>query len=428
MYIFSYFLWTMFQIENSQSLSGEVIIWWSKNAALPLISAALLIPWEVTLTNVPDILDVHDFIHFYKSLWARADFSENTLKIDTSDISLTNIDTSAIARTRAGIYFMAGLLSRFKKVDLPFPHGDKIGKRPIDEHINGYTDMWYSFEETNDMLKFAWSGSSEDVTITAYFAVTATANLIMWAATRVWTTHIQLAAFEPHIFNLIDFLTDAGVNIEVKHDHTIIVHGTRELNTHVEKEVISDYLQSWTFAIVAALASKSHIDIYRARISDLWAFLYKLHEAWVKTEDLGNDTLRVHRCNELKAVNIQTNIFPGFPTDLMPLFTVLMTQCEWTSRVHEILYEGRLNWLVEYERLGCFPRIINLHEAKITGPNKLVWATVNSWDLRSWAAMVLAGLLAQGTTKVENVYWINRGYDNLLWKLQSLGAKIEEVE
>ena len=112
----------------------------------------------------------------------------------------------------------------------------------------------------------------------------------------------------------------------------------------------------------------------------------------------------------------------------MPLFTVLMTQCEGTSRVHEILYEGRLNWLVEYERLGCSPRIINLHEAKIEGSNTLVGATVNSWDLRSGATMVIAGLIAEGQTKVENVYWINRGYDDFLGKLQSLGAKIEEVE
>ena len=138
--------------------------------------------------------------------------------------------------------------------------------------------------------------------------------------------------------------------------------------------------------------------------------------------------MRVYRAKNLKAVNIQTNIFPGFPTDLMPLFTVLMTQCEGISRVHEILYEGRLNWLVEYERLGCSPRIINLHEAKIEGPNQLIGATVNSWDLRSGAAMVIAGLIAQGQTKVENVYWINRGYDDFLGKLQSLGAKIEEVE
>lgn len=418
----------MFQIEQSLDLSGSVTIWGSKNAALPLISAALLIPGKVTFMNVPDILDVHDFLHFYKSLGAETDFSEDRLEIDTTNISLDNIDTSAIARTRAGIYFIAGLLSRFEKADVPFPHGDKIGKRPIDEHIDGYKDMGYSFEETDEMLKFSGLGSSDDVTITAYFAVTATANLIMWAATRNATTTIQLAAFEPHIFNLIDFLRLAGVQIDVRYDHTIIIHGTRDLKTNLQQEVISDYLQSGTFAIIAALASEEYIDIHRARIADLWAFLYKLHDAGVKTENLWNDTLRVYRCHNLTAVNIQTNIFPGFPTDLMPLFTVLMTQCAWTSRVHEILYEGRLNWLVEYENLWVAPRIINLHEAKIEWPTSLYGSTVKSWDLRAWAALVIAGLLAEWTTKVENVYWIKRGYDDFLWKLQNLWAKIEEIE
>ncbi len=417
----------MFHINNSTSLSWEVIIGWSKNAALPLLSAALLIPGRVSFSNVPDILDVHDFLHFYKSLGAITDFSWDILSIDTSNISLENIDTSKIARTRAGIYFMAGLLSRFERADLPFPHGDKIWKRPIDEHINGYIDMWYGFEESWDMLKFTGAWSSENTTVTAYFAVTATANLIMWAATRNAHTTIELAAFEPHIFNLIDFLRLAGVQIDIRYDHTIIIHGTRNIKTDLQQEVISDYLQSGTFAIIAALASEKYIDIHRARIKDLWAFLYKFHEAWVKTKNLWNDTLRVYRAKNLTAVNIQTNIFPGFPTDLMPLFSVLMTQCNWTSRIHEVLYEWRLNWLVEYERLWWKSRIINLHEAKITGPTLLIWNTVNSWDLRSWAAMVIAGLIAQGTTKVENVYWINRGYDNLLGKLQELGADIQEI-
>jgi UDP-N-acetylglucosamine 1-carboxyvinyltransferase len=138
--------------------------------------------------------------------------------------------------------------------------------------------------------------------------------------------------------------------------------------------------------------------------------------------------LRVHRCHELKAVNIQTNIFPGFPSDLMALFSVLMTQCEGTSRIHEVLYEWRLNSLVEYEKLWVNPRIINLHEAKITGPSKLIGARVDSWDLRFWATMVIAGLIAEWTTNVENVYWINRGYDDFIGKLQSLGAQIEEIQ
>lgn len=418
----------MYIVENSQKLSGSITIGWSKNAGLPLIAASLLIPWKVTLHNVPDIADTHDFLHFYTSLGANYSLIDNTLILDSSKISTQNIDTSKIARTRAGIYFMAGLLSRFWHAHIPFPRGDKIWKRPIDEHIQWYTKMGYVIEASEDDIIFSGKWSEWAVTLTAYFAVTATANLIMWAATRKGTTRIELAAFEPHIFNLIDFLRLAWVNIDIRYDHTIIIHGTQNIKPKVECEVISDYLQSGTFAIIAALCAENYIDIKRARIGDLSAFLYKLHAAWVKTENLWKDILRVYRAKNLKAVDIQTNIFPWFPTDLMPLFTVLMTQCHGSSRVHEILYEWRLNWLVEYERLWCSPRIINLHEAKIEWPCKLIWSRVNSWDLRSGAAMVIAWLIAEWKTEIENIYWIQRWYDDFLGKLQSLWAKIEEIK
>ena len=418
---------TVFRIQQSQNLKWSVTIGGSKNAALPLIAATLLVQWETTLTNVPDILDVHDFIHFLRSLGCSVEFDNNTLKVDATTVSLNNIDTSMIARTRAGIYFIAGLLARFWKAKIPFPAGDKIGKRPIDEHINGYRDMGFVFEEVNETLCFSGKWSNKDITITGYFAVTATANLIMWASARQGKTTIQLAAFEPHIFNLINFLRNTGIQIDIRYDHTIIIHGRSSISTNITQEVISDYLQAGTFAIIGALCAEKYIDIYSARIADLGAFLYKLHEAWVRTEDLGNDTLRVFRAKELSSIHIQTNIFPGFPTDLMPLFSVLMTQCEGTSRIHEILYEGRLNWLVEYERLAGQPRIINLHEAKITGPTPLIGNTVNSWDLRSGAAMVIAGMIAEWETTVENIYWIKRGYDDFLGKLQSLGADITDM-
>ncbi len=417
----------MFHIQTSRDLMGSVTIWWSKNAALPLIAAALIIPGKVSFTNVPDILDVHDFLHLYTSLWASVTLKNSTLEIDTTDISLENIDTSQIARTRAGIYFIPWLLARFWSATIPVPWGDKIGKRPIDEHINGYADMGYEVTSDDTTIEIHTTNNKGDVTITAYFAVTATANLIMGASIRDGTTTIQLAAFEPHIFNLIDFLRTAGVQIDIRYDHTIIVHGTKEFHDNISTEVIADYLQSGTFMVIWALCAKEYIDIHSARINDLTAFLYSLHKAWVKTQDLGNDSLRVYRANSLQAVEIQTNIFPGFPTDLMPIFSVLMTQCDGVSRIHEILYEGRLNWLVEFESLGWEPRILNLHEAKITGITPLHGATVNSWDLRSGAAMVIAGMIAEWITTVENIYWINRGYDNLLGKLQGLGAKITET-
>jgi len=418
----------LFVINWWKALSWEVTISGSKNATLPLIAASLLVRWTTTLTNVPDILDVHDFIHFLESIGSKVHFENHTLSIDNTDLSLDNINVEKVSRTRASIYFIAGLLDNFWEANIPFPQGDKIWKRPIKEHVDGYRDMWHSFLIEDNTLKVSWKPTDTDVHLNAYFAVTATNNLIMWAVNRKWKTTIDLAAFEPHVFNLIGFLREIGVDIQVRYDHSIIINGWHNLKTEVEFEVISDYLQSWTFAIIGALCAKDYIDIHRARIEDLGAFLYKLWEAWVKTEDLWNDTLRVYKADRLKATHIQTNIFPGFPSDLMPLYSVLQTQSEWISSIHEILYEWRLNALVEYESMGWSVRLLNSHKAEITGKKDLKWAKVNSWDLRAGAALVIAGLIAEWTTKINNVYWIRRWYENLLGKLQSLWADIQEVD
>ena len=418
----------MFVIQWWKRLKWSVTISGSKNATLPLIAASLLVKWKSTFTNVPDILDVHDFIHFLESLGSIVTFEKHTLTIDNSHLSLKNINVEKVSRTRASIYFIAGLLAHFGEANIPFPQWDKIWKRPIKEHVDGYIGMGYDFIIEDNTLKVSWTPSTDDVELHAYFAVTATNNLIMWAASRKWKTTIKLAAFEPHVFNLISLLREIGVDIQVRYDHSIIINGGSELKTEVNFEVISDYLQSGTFAIIGALCAEEYIDIHRARIDDLWAFLYKLSEAGVKTEDMWDDTLRVYRANELKATHIQTNIFPGFPSDLMPLYSVLQTQSEWLSSIHEILYEWRLNALVEYESMGGSIRLLNPHKAEITGKSDLKWAKVNSWDLRAGAALVIAGLIAEWTTKINNVYWIRRGYENLLGKLQDLGADIEEVE
>ena len=418
----------LFVINWWKKLSWAVTISGSKNATLPLIAATLLVKWKTTLTNVPDILDVHDFIHFLESLGSKVSFKNHTLIVDNTDLSLENMDVEKVSRTRARIYFIAGLLANFGKAHIPFPQGDKIWKRPIKEHLDGYIAMWHDFIIEDNTLKVSWQASVEDVELTAYFAVTATNNLIMWAVSRKGKTTIKLAAFEPHVFNLISFLREIWVDIQVRYDHSIIINGWSILKTEAKFEVISDYLQSGTFAIIGALCADKYIDIHRARIEDLWAFLYKLSEAGVKTQDMWDDTLRVFKAVDLKATNIQTNIFPGFPSDLMPLYSVLQTQSEWISSIHEILYEWRLNSLVEYEAMWGNIKLLNPHKAEITGKTHFAWAKVNSWDLRAGAALVIAGLVAKWTTKVNNVYWIRRWYEDLLGKLQSLGADIQEVE
>jgi UDP-N-acetylglucosamine 1-carboxyvinyltransferase len=171
------------------------------------------------------------------------------------------------------------------------------------------------------------------------------------------------------------------------------------------------------------------LDIEGARIEDLYMFIEKLKEAWVKVKDLWNDTLRVYRVKKLKWISFQTNIFPGFPTDLQSPFSVLMTQAEWISKIHEVLFEWRLNFLVELEKMKANIAILNPHEALLFGPVQLKWwVTVTSWDLRAWAAMIIAWLIAVWETQITNVEYIKRGYENFIEKLRWVGADIEEVK
>jgi UDP-N-acetylglucosamine 1-carboxyvinyltransferase len=181
--------------------------------------------------------------------------------------------------------------------------------------------------------------------------------------------------------------------------------------------------------VIAALCAKDYIDIQNARIEDLYVFIEKLKEAGVKVEDMGNDTLRVYRATDIKPTSFQTNIYPGFPTDLQSPFTLLLTQANGMSKVHEVLFESRLNWLVELEKLGANVAILNPHQAMIFGPTRFkAGATLTSWDLRAGAAVVIAALLVSGETHITNIDYIKRGYDNFVENLQKLGADIQELE
>jgi UDP-N-acetylglucosamine 1-carboxyvinyltransferase len=238
-----------------------------------------------------------------------------------------------------------------------------------------------------------------------------------------------LAAIEPHVINLIDFLKLAWADIVVDYDHTITINWVDNLNSNLWFNVVSDYIESGTFMIIWAMLAREYIDIENARIKDLYAFIEKLKEAWVRIEDMWDDKVRVWRSTNLKAVSIQTNIFPGFPTDLQSPFSVLMTQAEWISKIHEVLFESRLNFLVELEKIKWHVAILNPHEALIFWKtNVKAGETLTSWDLRAWVAMVIIALLIEWETKITNINYIKRGYSNFLEKIISLWGDIREEE
>jgi len=294
--------------------------------------------------------------------------------------------------------------------------------------LNWLASIWYDYVITEKFINITWKSNTGDIVINAWFWVTSTENLIVANVLRPWITTIKLAAIEPHVMNLIDFLRIAWADIKIRYNHTLIISWVKNLKKEVEFDLISDYIESRTFIVLGAIASKKYIDIKNARIDDLYAFIAKLNEAWVKTEDLWNDTLRVYRSENLKWVSVQTNIFPGFPTDAWSLFMILMTQADWVSKMHEILFEWRLNFLVELDKMRWHTAILNPHEAMIFGKMNLKWAVVTSWDLRAWAAMVIAWLIAEGETMVTNIEYIERWYENFVWKLKKLWARIEVIK
>jgi UDP-N-acetylglucosamine 1-carboxyvinyltransferase len=212
---------------------------------------------------------------------------------------------------------------------------------------------------------------SGDKNLYTGFAVTATENLITANILRPGHTRIHLTAIEPHVVNLVDFLKKQGADITINYDHTIDVVGVEKINPVGEFSIVHDYIESGTFVILGALVSQEYIDIHHACISGLTSFLVKCQEVGVRFEDRGDDTLRVFRSEHLKAVKFQTNVFPGFPTDLQSVFCILLSQAEGVSRVQEIMFEGRLNFLVELEKMKGHPALMNPHEALIFGPTHL---------------------------------------------------------
>lgn len=418
----------MLSIQWPQDLSWVVEISWSKNAALPLIACGLFFK-KFTLENVPRIGDVFTFLSIIESLGVVVWFEKNTVTLDTTNMNLEKLDTDAIKKIRVWVFLFPAILKRFRSLSIPFPGGCNIWKRPIDEHLRAFEIFWYVNESNDELIQFSGNYNTTDVRISAWFAVTATENIIMTAAFRTGKTIIELAAIEPHVLNLIHFLQSIGISIQVNYDHTIVIEGIKYPPEEASAKVIHDYIESGTFVMLGALAASPSIEIRHARIDDLGFFLSKCQSAGVRFElDRKNDTIVVYNSrSNLHAINFQTNIFPGFPTDLQSPFSLLLTQAEGVSRVHEVLFEWRLNWLIEIEKMKWHIAILNPHEALIFGKTHLRGAMVSSWDLRAWVTMILAGMIARGETQITNVEYIERWYEDIIGKIQKLWWVIERI-
>ncbi len=311
-------------------------------------------------------------LEIIQSFGVEVDFTENTLKLRwKSDATDSNMDRDRMKKMRISILLLPALLARFGQAMFPFPGGCNIGKRPIGEHISGLVDLGYALSHDGEMMSLSGSKKTGEIHLYANRMVTATENLVMASVFRKGTTHIHSGAYEPHSIDVVNFFRSVGIEIETRYDHSIIIQGEENIPDHVEYTLIHDYLESGTFVIAGALAAEQYIDIEHACIADLDVFLERIRHAGVHTENLGNDTLRVYRATDLMATDIQTNIFPGLPSDLGSQIGVLLTQCEGNSRFHEVLYEGRFSYLGELEKMKAHVVVMNPHEAMIFGPTPL---------------------------------------------------------
>ncbi|MBI3336692.1 UDP-N-acetylglucosamine 1-carboxyvinyltransferase [Candidatus Peregrinibacteria bacterium] len=410
-------------------LQGEVTVSGSKNAALPLIAATLLITEEETVfTNVPDIRDVRSMINILEFLGADVTFEAGTLRISARDIKNRPLPGDLVSRFRASILLLGPLLARFGVVSMAYPGGCVLGKRSIDAHIAVFEQLGARNMSTEDTLHLQGTLTPTHITLPE-FSVTATENAILAASILPGETRIDLAACEPHVQDLCRFLVKRGVTIAGTGSHVLCVRGVPSLFSSSPHRIIPDDLEIGVM-VAAALTTRGTIVLQDVCKEHLVSFLEVVRRIGGQfSYDENTKKLRVDGAeSRLKSVHIKTNIFPGFPTDLLPPMGVVLTQALGVTRLFERLYEGRMAYLYELEKMGAHVEFLNVHQALIIGPTELRGRIVASNDIRAGAAMVVAGLTADGETVITDVQYIERGYDRLHEKLQKLGANIERQE
>lgn len=415
-----------YQITGGVPLQGELTISGSKNAALPMIAAAVLVSGTTTLKNVPKLRDTQLMLEILEFLGAKTSVENGIVRIDTSNLESKPIPGDLVSRMRGSIVLLGPLLARFGVVEMSYPGGCVLGKRPVEAHVLALEQMGAENMSTPDVIHLQGTLTPTRI-ILPEFSVTATENAILAAAAIPGETRIEMAAAEPHVQEVARMVEAMGAEVRGIGTHTVIVRGSLSLRP-TERRVPFDYLEAGCM-VVAALVTRGKLRLRDIDEDQLLSFLDVVKRAGgVLKYSAEEKTLLIDgELSILNAMNIRTNIHPGFPTDLQAPLGVAMTQAQGVSRLFERLYEGRLAYLYELEKMGAHIEVLNAHQALVIGPTPLKGRTVASNDIRAGAAMVLAALCAEGQTTITDVRYIERGYDRLDEKLRSVGAKIERV-
>lgn len=411
------------RIHGGVRLEGEVTVSGGKNAAVAIIPAALLADSPSVIENVPDISDVRIIIEMLEWLGAKVEFENNVMRIDPRTVDRYNPPYELASRMRASYYLAPVLLGNFKRAEVPLPGGCDIGARPIDQTLKGMRTLGASVTTSGGVLV---AEADELIGADIFLdmpSVGATVNSMLTAVSASGTTCIHNAAKEPHIVDLANFLSAMGAVVKGAGTDVIRIRGGHHLHG-TNYTVVPDQIETGTLMIAAA-ATGGDVVISGAIPTHMEALSAKLLEMGVNitTED---DWIRVRSNGNFRSVNVKTQGYPGFPTDLQQPLSALLTIANGTSIVTETIFESRFRFLEELRKMGADVRVIE-STALITGVDHLVGARVNATDLRAGAAMVIAGLMASGTTEIGGVGYILRGYERIDEKLRKLGAEIEHI-
>lgn len=413
-------------MKGGTPLTGTVNISGAKNAALALLAAAIMTDETVTIENLPDVRDVRVMLTAIEQIGGRVEHvDKHTVKINGSSISALSVDYEYIKKIRASYYLLGALLGKYRKAEVALPGGCAIGSRPIDLHIKGFKALGASVDIGYGLI----SARAEQLVGTHIYldkvSVGATINILMAAALAEGKTTIENAAKEPHVVDVANFLNSMGANIRGAGTDVIRVQGVESLHGTVYS-VIPDQIEAGTF-MCAAAATHGDVLVKNVIPKHLEATTAKLLEAGCEIIEY-DDAVRVCAKNiELSPTQVTTLPYPGFPTDMQPQMAVVLALASGTSTVTESIFENRFKYVDELARMGANMKVES-NIAIITGVENFTGARVSAPDLRAGAALVIAGLAADGVTAVDDIHFIQRGYEDFEEKLRGIGASIEKVD
>ena len=411
-------------IRGGTALRGEVEIGGAKNAALGILAAAIMTDEEVLIENLPDVRDVNVMLEAMIQIGVKVDRRDrHTVAICGADIGDVSIEYEYIKKIRASYYLLGALLGKYKKAEVPLPGGCNIGSRPIDLHLKGFKALGAKVTIQNGSICAVAQALKGRHIFMDTVSVGATINVMMAASMAEGRTVIENCAKEPHVVDVANFLNSMGANIKGAGTDVIRIVGVEKLH-RTEYSIIPDQIEAGTYMFAAACTG-GDVLVKNVIPKHLEATISKLLEIGCEIEEFDTE-VRVKAPAKLSSANVKTLPYPGYPTDMQPQIGVALSMAEGTSIVTESIFENRFKYLDELTRMGAVSKVEG-NTAVITGVDRLTGARISAPDLRAGAALVIAGLAAEGITTIDDIIYIQRGYENFDVKLRGLGAKIERV-